>query len=80
MLDERGREFYTEGLRRTDLIRFNQFGGPGATYSWSGKGGAMQGKEYVAGGHFEAFRNVYPIPSSEIQANSNLTQIDGYNE
>ena len=80
VLDERGREFYTEGLRRTDLIRFNQFGGPGATYSWSGKGGAMQGKEYVAGGHFEAFRNVYPIPSSEIQANSNLTQIDGYNE
>ena len=36
--------------------------------------------EYVAGGRFEAFRNVYPLPASEVQANRNLTQIDGYNE
>lgn len=80
ILDERAREFYTEGYRRTDLIRFNQFGGNQATYSWAGKGGTMSGGEYVAGGRFEAFRNVYPLPASEVQANRNLTQIDGYNE
>ena len=80
ILDERAREFYTEGYRRTDLIRFNQFGGNQTTYSWAGKGGTMSGGEYVAGGRFEAFRNVYPLPASEVQANRNLTQIDGYNE
>ena len=80
ILDERAREFYTEGVRRTDLIRYNQFGGVQATYSWAGKGGTLQNGEYTQGGKFEAFRNVYPLPSGEIQANSNLTQIDGYNE
>lgn len=80
VLDERARELYTEGHRRTDLIRFNQFGGNKATYSWEGKGGTMQNDEYAKGGRFEEFRNVYPLPTSEVQANRNLTQIDGYNE
>lgn len=76
VLDERAREFYFEGVRRTDLIRFNQFGGVDVQYGWQGKGG---NQEYT-GAPFEKFRNVYPIPSAEIMANSNLTQIDGYNE
>lgn len=80
ILDERGRELYTEGFRRTDLIRFNQFGGNKATYSWEGKGGTFQNGEYVSGGRFEEYKNVYPLPSSEVEANSNLVQIDGYNE
>lgn len=74
VLDERARELYCEGLRRTDLIRFNQFGGRQATYNWSLKGGSAKGTT------FDKTRNVYPIPSSEILANENLTQIDGYNE
>ena len=74
VLDERAREFYCEGLRRTDLIRFNQFGGNQATYTWSYKGGSLEGNS------FSKAYNVYPLPTSEIQANSNLTQIDGYNE
>ncbi len=74
VLDERAREFYFEGLRRTDLIRYNQFGGPQATYNWSYKGGNINGVT------FDKTRNVFPIPSSEIQANSSLVQIDGYNE
>lgn len=74
ILDERSREFYFEGLRRTDLIRFNQFGGAQATYNWSYKGGNINGVT------FDKTRNVFPIPTSEIQANSNLVQIDGYNE
>ena len=74
VLDERSRELYCEGLRRTDLIRFNQFGGTQATYKWELKGGSTNGTT------FAKTNNVYPIPSSEILSNKNLTQIDGYNE
>lgn len=72
LLDERSREMYCEGLRRTDLIRFGQFGGNDATYKWSYKGGNINGV------NFPAFRNVYPLPTSELDANANLTQIAGY--
>ena len=74
VLDERSRELYCEGLRRTDLIRFNQFGGTQATYKWELKGGSTNGTT------FAKTNNLYPIPSSEILSNKNLTQIDGYNE
>lgn len=74
ILDERAREFYCEGIRRTDLIRFNQFGGKQATYTWAYKGGSETGNS------FSKIYNVYPLPSSEVLANKNLTQIDGYNE
>ena len=74
VLDERSRELYCEGLRRTDLIRFNQFGGTQATYKWELKGGSANGTT------FAKTYNLYPIPSSEIRSNKNLTQIDGYNE
>lgn len=74
VLDERARELYCEGLRRTDLIRFNQFGGTQATYNWDLKGGSKNGTT------FAKTYNLYPIPSSEVLSNKNLTQIDGYNE
>lgn len=73
ILDERAREFYFEGVRRTDLIRFNQYGG-NSSYNWSYKGGNINGVT------FDKTRNVFPIPTSEIQANGSLIQIDGYNE
>lgn len=73
VLDERAREFYFEGQRRTDLIRFNQYGGA-STYMWDFKAGAEKGAT------FEKYRNVYPIPTTEVMANRNLTQIDGYTQ
>lgn len=76
VLSERARELYFEGTRRPDLIRYNYFGGIGVTYGWEGKGGNTG----YTGAPFEKYLNVYPIPSSEIMANSNLIQIDGYTE
>lgn len=74
VLDERARELYCEGLRRTDLIRYNQFGGAQATYNWEYKAGSKNGTT------FDKKFNVYPLPSSELLSNDNLIQIDGYNE
>ena len=71
ILNERGREFYCEGYRRTDLIRFNKFGG-NTGYYWEYKGGVILGKD------FETYRNLFPLPQSDIVANPNLDQNDGY--
>lgn len=71
ILDERARELYWEGLRRTDLIRYDKF--TTNSYLWSFKGGAISG---VA---VPAFRNIFPIPDDARSANSNLQQNPGYN-
>ena len=70
ILDERARELYWEGLRRTDLIRYNKF--TTADYLWSLKGGAASG---VA---VPDYRNLYPIPQDALTANENLRQNTGY--
>lgn len=70
ILDERARELYWEGFRRTDLIRFGKF--TGSSYLWPWKGGVK------GGGSVPDFRRLYPIPAAEINANSNLTQNPGY--
>ena len=70
ILDERARELYWEGLRRTDLIRYGKF--TGGAYLWSFKGGATSG---VA---VPDYRNLYPIPQDARTANDNLTQNTGY--
>jgi hypothetical protein len=69
VLDERARELWWEGHRRTDLIRFDRFTTSGV---WAWKG------DVEAGTTTEAFRNLYPIPANEIVANPNLTQNPGY--
>ncbi|GAB3015417.1 RagB/SusD family nutrient uptake outer membrane protein [Niabella terrae] len=66
LLDERGRELYWEGFRRTDLIRYGRF--TTSSYLWPWKGGAAAGKAV------EDFRNLYPIPAADINANPNLDQ------
>ena len=70
VLDERARELYWEGHRRTDLIRFNQF--TTADYLWEWKGGVREGR--AVSNHF----NLFPIPDSDINANPNLRQNPGY--
>ncbi|MDQ3017407.1 MAG: RagB/SusD family nutrient uptake outer membrane protein, partial [Bacteroidota bacterium] len=70
IIDERARELYWEGHRRTDLIRFGQFSQ--TDYIWAWKGGVPEGKSV------ELYRNVFPIPSSDLSANPNLVQNPGY--
>lgn len=70
ILDERGRELYWEGFRRTDLIRFNKF--VESTYLWPWKGNVANGTGV------DARYKIFPIPSSEVSANNNLIQNPGY--
>jgi hypothetical protein len=70
ILDERGRELLWEAHRRTDLIRYRVF--TGGDYVWQWKGGA------AAGTATETFRDLYPLPASELTANPNLVQNPGY--
>jgi hypothetical protein len=70
ILDERARELYWEGFRRTDLIRFNKF--VESSYLWPWKGGVSSGTGV------DPYRKLYPIPSRDINANRNLVQNPGY--
>ncbi len=69
LLDERARELLWEGTRRTDLIRYSRFTTNGI---WAWKGGVVGGRTT------EAFRNLYPLPATELLANPNLKQNPGY--
>ena len=69
ILDERARELYWEGVRRTDLIRFGLFT---KGYNWDFKGGVATGSDVDE--HFI----IYPIPTTDISVNSNLVQNPGY--
>jgi hypothetical protein len=70
ILDERARELYWEGKRRTDLIRFERF--TTSAYLWPWKGGTAEGRAV------ELFRNLYPIPAPELNSNPKLKQNPGY--
>ena len=70
ILDERARELHWEGKRRTDLIRYGQF--TTAAYLWPWKGNTPTGRAV------EDFRNIYPLPSAEVNSNPNLKQNPGY--
>ncbi|MCG6191073.1 RagB/SusD family nutrient uptake outer membrane protein [Maribellus maritimus] len=64
ILDERGWEFVSEGLRRMDLIR------QGKLISRAKARGASNAQDYMT---------LFPIPQSELNSNPNLEQNPGYN-
>jgi hypothetical protein len=70
IIDERARELYWECHRRTDLIRFGLF--TTDQYLWSWKGGVKDGRPV------EDIYNIYPLAASDVGANPNLTQNEGY--
>ena len=71
ILDEWAREFYAEGRRRVDLVRFNKYAGD-VDYNWEGKGGTAAGK------NVDKKYNIFPIPQTDLTANQNLKPSDGY--
>lgn len=70
ILDEWCREFYMEGRRRSDLIRFNCY--TTKNYLWDWKGGVADGT--AVDSHY----NVYPIPVDDINNNPNMKQNKDY--
>ena len=70
ILDERCRELYWEGTRRTDLIRYGLFTSSG--YVWTFKGGVLSGV-----GVNNRY-NVFPIPVTDLSVNGNLKQNEGF--
>lgn len=62
LLEERGRELFLEGWRRSDMIRFGKYNNKTIF------------KPYVS----EDFRRLYPVPKDQLDANPNLKQNTGY--
>lgn len=62
LLAERGRELYLEGHRRTDMIRFGRFNAP------------VEERPNAS----DAYKVVYPIPTTALASNPNLKQNFGY--
>jgi hypothetical protein len=69
LCDEWSREFYFEGRRRVDLIRFGKFGGD-SDYVWAWKGGAKNGR------NFAATKNIFAIPADQVKGD--IKQNPGY--
>ncbi|MEZ4803563.1 MAG: RagB/SusD family nutrient uptake outer membrane protein [Gelidibacter sp.] len=69
ILNERARELHWECHRRTDLVRFNQFTSNGV---WPWKGNVPSGTTTAS------FRDLFPLPTSDLSANPNLQQNPGY--
>ena len=66
--DEWSREFGFEGRRRMDMVRFGNF--TGVRRVWIGG--------TAGGGTLASYRNIFPLPSSDLIANPNLKQNPNY--
>ena len=70
VMDERSRELYWEGLRRSDLIRDGKF--VSGSYLWPFKSGVAQGAAS------DDYRKIFPIPEDVLLVNTNLQQNPNY--
>lgn len=70
ILNERARELYWEGFRRTDLVRYGLY--TSASYVWQWKGGTKNGIGVSDN------LNLFPLPATDVMANPNLKQNTGY--
>ena len=73
IIDERGRELAWECHRRSDLVRFNLL--TTSDYIWAYKGmNSNIGTAHAVDSKY----NLFPLASSDVMSNSNLTQNPGY--
>ena len=82
LLDEWSREFYFEGRRRIDLVRFGRFFGPDAdkySYHWEGRMGKPDAQPFVRS--TPEYMNWFPVPSEDKRANPHYkTDVEGDTE
>ena len=71
LVAERARELMWEAHRRTDLIRFGLYNSD--AYLWPYKGGSN-----YDGAAFPEYKNIFPIPPTELATNKALKQNPGY--
>ena len=71
LVAERARELMWEAHRRTDLIRYGLYDSD--AYLWPYKGG-----DSYAGTSFPQYKNIFPIPPTELATNKALKQNPGY--
>jgi hypothetical protein len=80
LLDEWSREFWFEGRRRMDLVRFGRFFGPTSDqyrYHWEGRMGHADGQQFYVSGTQE-YMNWFPVPSEDKRSNPNFkTDVEG---
>ena len=85
LLDEWSREFWYEGRRRIDLVRFGRFFGPSSDqyrFHWEGRMGkndmppAVNSPFFVTG--TPEYMNWFPVPSEDKRSNPNFkTDVEG---
>lgn len=74
LLDEWSREFWYEGRRRIDLVRFGRYFGPESDqyrHHWEGRGGKNDGQQFFVAGTPE-YMNWFPVPSEDKRSNPNF--------
>ena len=80
LLDEWSREFWYEGRRRIDLVRFGRYFGPSSDqyrYHWEGRMGQNDGVQFYTAGS-EEYMNWFPVPSEDKRSNPNFkTDVEG---
>lgn len=80
LLDEWSREFWYEGRRRIDLVRFGRYFGPSSDqyrFHWEGRMGGNDGIQFFVAGTPE-YMNWFPVPSEDKRSNPNYkTDVEG---